>query len=58
MLLLNYVRGQESEIGLLCGGYKQLWKSGHELHHFLCRHLLCNKINVYVEIPLNHHPLL
>ncbi len=58
MLLLNYlyVKGLESEIGLPCGGYKLLWKFGYELHHFQCHHLPYNRINVYIEIPLNHHP--
>jgi hypothetical protein len=53
-----YVRRQESETGLRCSGCKLLWKFGYELHHCRCCHLPCNKINVYVEIPLNHHPWL
>jgi len=31
-------------------------KFGCELYHFLCHHLPCNRMNVYTEIPSNHHP--
>jgi hypothetical protein len=50
------IRGQKNKIGLPCGDYKLLWKSGCEFHHFLCRRFPCNRINVYIEIPPNHHP--